>query len=326
VTVQIKPILGLADTFGARAKDLRRLQAGLLALYEESGFDEVIPPLLERPQTLEAGAGRYLSDKMVVFSDPADAGQLALRPDMTPQVARIAATRLQSEMVLKLCYSGPVLLARPDARTSSREQWQTGVEYLGEAGVDADVEVIHLAAMSMHTAGFEKPVLQVGHMGLITALLQGSPTVMESWTRILARRAPDDMRAWLASESLPAANGEALVTMASGTADRAWLQKQVGSISDAFDAAANELLQRVDTVCERLQGEVDICIDAAVMPRFLYHSGIVFTGYAAGATQALLHGGRYDAMMAAHGRDMPATGFSCDLWAWLDAGATVAGN
>ncbi len=324
MTAQIKPILGLADTFGARAKALRRLQTGLLALYEQSGFDEVIPPLLERPQTLEAGAGRYLTDEMLIFSDPADAGQLALRPDMTPQVARIAATRLQSEQVLKLCYSGPVLLARPDSRTSSREQWQTGVEYLGEAGVDADVEVIHLAAMSMHRAGFEKPLLQIGHMGLITALLEGSPTAMESWTRILARRAPDDMRAWLASESLPEANGEALIAMATGSADKAWLQGQLGRISEAFDAAANELLQRVDTVGERLQGEVDICIDAAVMPRFLYHSGIVFTGYAAGATQALLHGGRYDAMMAAHGRDMPATGFSCDLWAWIDAGATIA--
>lgn len=321
MTALIKPILGVADTFGARARQLRGLQMSLLALYEQSGFDEVIPPLLERPQTLEAGSGRYLADQMLVFSDPADAGQLALRPDMTPQVARIAATRLQSEPVLKLCYSGPVLLARPDARTSSREQWQTGVEYLGEASVEGDVEVIHLAAMSMHTAGFDAPLLQVGHMGLVISLLEGSRTAIESWTRILARRSPDDMRAYLQDESLPEANQAALIAMAAGGADRAWLEENLGRISPAFDAAANELIQLVDTVCERLQGEVDICIDAAVMPRFLYHSGIVFTGFAAGATQALLHGGRYDAMMASHGRDMPATGFSCDLWAWLDAGA-----
>jgi len=72
-------------------------------------------------------------------------------------------------------------------------------------------------------------------------------------------------------------------------------------------------------VSRQVGGDVQVHADAAVMPRFLYHSGIVFAGFAAGVPRALLHGGRYDAMMSAHGRDMPATGFSCDLWAWLDA-------
>ena len=104
-----------------------------------------------------------------------------------------------------------------------------------------------------------------------------------------------------------------------GRADRAWLESKRGELVEPFDRAATELLHLVDTVSTRLSGEVEVSVDAAVMPRFLYHSGMVFSGFAAGAAQALLHGGRYDAMMALHGRDMPATGFSFDLWAWLDA-------
>ncbi len=315
----MKPVIGLEDAFGTRARQLRQLQGKLFDIYAEADYEEVIPPLVERPETLSSGAGRFLSDQTLIFSDPADAGLLAIRPDMTPQVARIAATRLRDRSELKLCYSGPVMLARPDVRTGSRQQWQTGVECLGLAGEEGDLEVMHLAALSMHAAGFDKPVLQVGHMGLIRALVADSSMRLEAWCELLSRRSPEDLSQRLSSEGLTDPFKEALMTMVSGRADRAWLESKRGELGESFNRAATELLHLVDSVSTRLSGEVEVSVDAAVMPRFLYHSGMVFSGFAAGAAQALLHGGRYDAMMALHGRDMPATGFSFDLWAWLDA-------
>ncbi len=315
---ELKPVIGLEDAFGERARALRRLQNRLFETYADAGYEEVIPPLVERPQSLSTGAGRFLADQTLVFSDPADTGLLAIRPDITPQVARIAATRMRESDVLKLCYSGPVMVARPDARTGSRQQWQTGVECLGLAGEEGDVEAMHLAALSMHVAGFDAPVLQVGHMGLLRAVVSESSTAMESWAKLLSRRSPEDMKAHLQGESMNQDHKDALVAMVSGEADRAWLESRKGLLGDKFDQAATELMHLVDSVKTRLSGEVEVSIDAAVMPRFLYHSGIVFSGFAAGASQVLLYGGRYDAMMALHGRDMPATGFSFDLWAWLD--------
>lgn len=316
----LKPVIGLSDAFGARARELRRLQSRLLDSWSEAGYEEVIPPFVERPETLSAGAGRFLTDQTLIFSDPADAGLLAIRPDITPQVARIAATRMQDRDTLKLCYSGSVMTARPDSRTGSRQQWQTGVECLGVPGEEGDVEVMHLAALSMHAAGFDSPVLQVGHMGLIRAIIADSSTPIEVWSELLARRSPEDMRHHLASETIGDAHKEALVAMVSGMADRNWLLANKASLGSRFEKAADELMHLVDSVKTRLSGEVEVNIDAAVMPRFLYHSGIVFSGFAAGAAHELLNGGRYDAMMALHGRDMPATGFSFDLWSWLDAG------
>jgi len=314
----LKPILGLDDAFGEQASKLRALQFRLFDIYNQAGFSEVIPPLVERPQSLVSGAGRFLSDQTLVFSDPADAGQLAIRPDITPQVARIAATRMQSSNALKLYYSGQVMLARPDARSGSRQQWQTGVEYLGVSGAVGDVEVMHLAALSMQAAGFASPVLQVGHMGLIGALIAGSNTSLETWVKVLSRRSPEDMANQLAEEeNLPAGNKEALMALAAGQGDDVWLIETSKQINDAFARAADELLQLVKHVEQRLAGEVSIQIEVAVVPRFLYHSGMVFSGFAEGSSRALLHGGRYDEMMKAHGRAMPATGFSFDLWAWL---------
>lgn len=313
-----KPIIGLDDAFGSRAKALRSMQGKMLDLFDQAGYEEVIPPIFERPDALKSGAGRFLADQTVVFSDPAGAGTLAIRSDMTPQIARIAATRLQAEKVLKLCYSGTVMLARPDVRGGSRQQWQTGVECLGVAGAAGDIEVMHLAARCMMAAGFNKSVLQVGHIGLLKALVAGCEAPLESWTALLARRSPDDLRELIVSESIAEERGNALQELAKGKGDEQWIAASIGKYGADFDLAAKELLDLVHEVGDRLEGDVSVYADAAVMPRFLYHSGILFAGFAEGVSQALLYGGRYDAMMKAHGRDMPATGFSCDLWALLD--------
>jgi ATP phosphoribosyltransferase regulatory subunit len=313
-----RPMIGLEDAFGVRAAALRALQNTLMAAFSGAGYEEVIPPLAERPDSLNRGAGSFLADQTLMFSDPADAGLLAIRPDITPQIARIAATRLRDDAVLRLSYSGPVMLARPDSLRGSRQQWQTGIEFLGVADCEADIEVMHLAATAMHQAGFSDPVLLVGHLSLLEALVAGDDSDVEAWAAVLRRQSLEDMQHMLSRAELPDAHAEALLTMAAGRADATWLQ-QASGLPPAFAQAAKDLLHLVEQVRERLQGEVDVRADASVMPRFLYHTGIVFAGFAPNAAQALLHGGRYDRMMALHGRDMPATGFSCDLWAWLDA-------
>jgi len=317
----LRPIVGLADAFGPLTRQLRRLQTCLMEIFDQSGYEEVIPPLLERPESMSSGAGKFLADQTMIFTDPAGAGLLAIRPDMTPQIARIAATRLRDEATLRLCYSGQVLLARPDSLSGSRQQWQTGVELLGLAAEEADVEVMHLAALCLQAAGFRAPVLEVGHTGLIQSLTADSGFSIDEWAGILRRRSPDDMRNMLSSVSLPNAHKLALMDIASGLANRRWLGKNHLDLPDDFREASSQLLGLVEQVGRRLKGEVDVQLDVAVMPRFFYHSGIVFSAFSKGASQALLHGGRYDRLMRQHGRDMPATGFSCDLWAWLDAGA-----
>ncbi|MDQ6961865.1 MAG: ATP phosphoribosyltransferase regulatory subunit [Mariprofundaceae bacterium] len=318
---ECKPLPGLADAFGHRARSLRDLQWKLLDLLHQHDYQEVIPPMLERPESLQLGAGHFLSDQTLVLSDPAGAGLMALRPDITPQIARIAATRLCDQDILRLCYSGQVILARPDTCTGSRQQWQTGVELLGIPSLDADIEVIQLAALSMHHAGFDQPVIQIGHMQLLQSLIQNSQTSIstENWLRLLNRRSPEDMQEALVQTKLSSLQQQALLEMASGQADLAWVKHYENQFDEAFQHAASDLQKLIQTIEPTLPQGLSIQPDAAVTPRFLYHTGMVFSGYAQGSSQALLHGGRYDAMMKKHGRDMPATGFSFDLWRWLNA-------
>ncbi|MDQ6950925.1 MAG: ATP phosphoribosyltransferase regulatory subunit [Mariprofundales bacterium] len=318
----VRPIAGVEDAFGVRAVALRTLQRELATLYLDTAYQEVIPPLVERPQSLARGSGRFLSEQTIVFSDPAGAGQLALRPDITPQVARLAATRLHHAEVLRLHYSGPVLLARAEGESGARQQWQSGIELFGVGDLSGDIEVLYLAAQSMRRGGFSAPVLLVGHIGLLRALL-GEGVELAPWVALLRRRSPEDVAAQIAADGIASSAAEVLLAMVRGEVDSDFLQAHC-TLNTEFSRAVDDLVQLQQGVEAR--GVKDgahgcrIVIDGALMPRFLYHSGILFAGYAAGVAYPLLHGGRYDAMVAAHGRDMAATGFSCDLWSWIDAG------
>ena len=311
------PVPGVSDIFGSEARTLRRLQGDVLSLFAAHGYDEVIPPLLERPDVLLTGAGRFLMNNTLVFNDPEARGQLAVRSDMTPQIARIAATRLQREAQLKLCYSGPVVQARGDHFDGRRQQWQTGVECLGDRSERCDLDVLHLAALSMLAAGFADPVLQIGHVGIVQALCAGSQHGFADWVEVLQRRSADDVQLLLADDQLDKKRAQALLDIAGMQADQAWLQQHADAFGPDFAAAAKHLLQLAETAGELLGEDVTILVDAALMPHFLYHSGLMFRGYAPHTHSAVLCGGRYDEMMAAHGRAMPAIGFSFDLQRWV---------
>ena len=313
----LRPVAGIDDAFGVRAEALRTMQRRLAALFAEAGYQEVIPPVVERPQSLACGAGRFLTEQTIIFSDPADAGQLALRPDITPQVARLVATRLRRHKVLRLHYSGPVVLARAEGGYGARQQWQTGVELFGIAGLTGDIEVLHLAGQAIGAADFSAPVLQLGHIGLLRSLL-GAGCDLAPWVALLRRRSPEDLQQRLQRERVDGKVADILLAMARGEADQSFLQRHA-DLSAEFADVVEALCALRQAVQSRLGEGCRIVIDGALTPRFLYHSGIIFCGYAQGAPSPLLHGGRYDTMVAAHGRDLPATGFSCDLWQWIAA-------
>ncbi|MFQ5355030.1 MAG: ATP phosphoribosyltransferase regulatory subunit, partial [Mariprofundaceae bacterium] len=234
----LRPIVGLDDAFGQRTRQLRRLQSKLMDIFYQSEYEEVIPPLLERPESLSTGAGKFLAGQTIMFSDPAGEGLLAIRPDMTPQMARIAATRLRDLAVPRLCYSGQVMVARPDSLSGSRQQWQTGIELLGIAGEEADMEVMHLAALCLHVVNFNNPVIQVGHTGLLKALVADSDISLNSWASVLRLRSPEDMQQKLAHTSLPAASKQALMDMASGLADEDWIRQIRADLPVGFQKAS----------------------------------------------------------------------------------------
>lgn len=309
------------DMLPPHAAAFERLRARILALFDSHGFDLVRPPLVEFVEALNGGtngvANGDLDLKTLKVTDALSGRQMGVRADITPQAARIDAHLFNREGVLRLCYAGPVLHARPDSMVQRREPYQVGAELFGYAGIAADQEILDLLRATFALVGVQARI-SLGHVGLFRALVQAAEaTAIEA-----------DLFAALQHKDVPE-----LAQLCAGL-DRVHGQA-ILALTDLYGGA--EVLEQarvllpplagVSTALDELESLVvgsDLGIDLADLRGYGYHNGVVFAGFVDGQAQAVALGGRYDGAGARFGRSRPATGFSLDLRRLLDVLPTPA--
>ncbi|MEY2717587.1 MAG: hypothetical protein RL539_619, partial [Pseudomonadota bacterium] len=133
---------GISDVLPTEARRIEDLRRRLLDLFRVYGYELVSPPLIEYLDALLVGSGKDLAKQMFQTVDLLSGRTLAVRADITPQVARIDAHRLNRNQVVRLCYTGSVLHSRQESLSGSREPLQAGCEIYGHRGLEADLEVM----------------------------------------------------------------------------------------------------------------------------------------------------------------------------------------
>ena len=161
----------ISDVLPREARRVEEVRRALLDLYAGYGYELVIPPLIEYIDSLLTGTGSDLDLRTFKLVDQASGRMLGLRADITPQVARIDAHILNRPGVVRLCYAGSVLHARPLHPLAVREPLQVGAELYGAAGVPADARSARARGAVAAAAGLERVQLDLGHTGVVRGLL-----------------------------------------------------------------------------------------------------------------------------------------------------------
>ena len=305
----------IADVLPAQARRIEELRRDLLDGARGYGFELVMPPLLEHLDSLLSGTGRELDLKTFKLVDQLSGRTLGVRADTTSQVARIDAHLLNRHGVTRLCYCGPVLHTRPDGLHGTREPLQFGAEIYGHAGLEADLEVQELALDGLQRAGVSQLTLDMGDARIVRGLLAGLPLDGAALTQVYAALAAKDQAAMeVQTAQFPASTKQGL---------RALLRLYGGE--DVLLAARRELpahplisaaLDDMAWLAQHLRQtypQVRVGFDLADLTGYAYYSGARFAVYAAGSSDAIVRGGRYDEVGAVFGRNRPAAGFSTDL-------------
>jgi len=291
-----------------RMEDMRR---GLLDLFRSRGYQLVIPPLMEYLDSLLTGVGADLDLKTFKLVDQLTGRLMGVRADITPQVARIDAHLLTANAVNRLCYAGSVLHTQPDGFHRSREPIQIGAELYGEAGAEADLEILTLMLDALSACDIGSVQLDIGHVGVYRALAQESKLSREIEHQLFgALQAKDGSAVEVLTAGLPAGFRDAFAALPQLYGDRGILLEARARLPrlTAIDAA----LDTLETLVQGL-GAVEAAYDLAELRGYGYHSGVVFAAYSGSRSRAIAQGGRYDEVGRVFGRSRPATGFSVDL-------------
>jgi len=306
---------GVRDFLPRAAARRRSLAARVIDVFEAWGYARIITPVFECADVLERGLGDAARTAAIRFVEPGTGEIVALRPDITPQIARVVATRLADvEGPIRLCYEGAV--TRLAGERGQREILQAGIELIEAGEPDGDAEVLAVAAAVLAATQLPETRLDVGHVACARYVLGAAPD-RETRDRLEAALARKDRKGLAtAARGLPstvASLAESLVGLwgaAVPTLARAislpW-PDEVRAGLDGLAAALALFSELADAPAPALT------IDLGDVRGFDYYTGIRFAGYAGGAPDAVLRGGRYDELIARYGRAARATGFAVDL-------------
>ncbi|UVO52792.1 ATP phosphoribosyltransferase regulatory subunit [Sphingomonas sp. SUN039] len=292
---------GLRDRLPGEAATQARTVRALLDSIEGRGYNRVSPPLAEYEDGLAARLKSSRTD-LARFVDPLSQRTLAIRPDITPQIARIVSTQLaEVPRPLRLAYAGPVLKLGATQLNPQREAMQVGAELIGDDSVAAACEITGIAVAALKAAGVE---------GITVDLTM--PDLVQTLAGLLL--SPGEIADLDALLDMKDAGGLAEAGYAS------WLPliAATGPVAPALDALrkfdhAGLMTSRIagiEAIAAELAGSgVRVTLDPTERHGFEYHSWFGFSLFLSSGTNAVGRGGCYT-IAHGDGHDEAATGFS----------------
>ena len=322
---------GVEEILPAEARRVEALRRRLLDMFEVWGYELVMPPLIEFLESLLTGAGKDLDIQTYKVTDHLTGRLMGVRPDMTPQAARIDAHYLKRNAPVRLCYAGSVLRTRPDEFGGSREPLQVGAELFGHASPEADAEILSLMIEALRLADIREAHIDLGHVGVFRGLAAQANLSTEQEKELFAalqRKARNEVEALLAASDAPVALKRMLVGLLDLCGEQEVLSRAREQLRGAPEMVMRALaeLQSVASLVGGRPGAPVLYFDLAELSGYHYYTGVVFSAFVPGYGRAIARGGRYDGIGRAFGRNRAATGFGADLRQWLQLSAAAMPN
>jgi ATP phosphoribosyltransferase regulatory subunit len=306
---------GSRDYLFADCAVRRGIERSLSDLFEKYGYGEVILPAVEYYNTILHGGSPLPEEAMYKLTDRS--GRiLVLRPDITIPIARVYATKLRNRPEPQRLYCIQRVFRTGAAQSgSAAEIMQGGIELIGAGGPGADCEAICLAVKALEACGLVDFHIEIGHAGLFRALIDelgADETLSEEIRDLIEKKnfaALGDILARF-GDARPALALQKLISLFGGEE----ILDEAETLSDAD--GAKECVAYLKRLMRELRGAGigdKVLFDVGLVQHIDYYTGIVFQGYAKGAGEPVLNGGRYDSLTAAFGAPAAAVGFGVNI-------------
>ena len=303
---------GVRDIYNVECGKKLALEGRIKKVFHLYGYHDIQTPTFEYFDVFRKEIGTVPSNELYKFFDK-DGNTLALRPDITPSIARAAATLFQDEeLPIRFCYTGSTFVNHSNYQGRLRETTQMGAELMGDDSVEADAEMLALVIESMLTIGLKEFQLSVGNVDFFQSLIEDACLDEEAELRVrelINNRNYFGVEEFLDSIQVKRSSKEAFSA----------LNELVGGIdilAQAKNIAPNSkgvmAVKRLEKIYDTLKlygVEKFVTFDLSMSGTYGYYTGIIFRGYTFGTGDAIVKGGRYDHLLEKFGKESASIGF-----------------
>lgn len=305
---------GVATFLPQGTRRRRAIEREILSSFNRWGYQEVIPPLFEYLDVFSLGGGEENIDSAYKFIDRATGRIMVLRPDITPQIARIASTLLAGQSrPLRLCYSANVFRHQEEHAGRERELFQVGGELIGPADAEADAEMISLTIEILQGLGLKDFRITLGQMAFTRGLLSRfmvSPPFFKKILHCVAKKEASQLESLLKQEAvnqkirheilslLDLFGGEEVLARAAVLTDLPSCQAGLQRLKEVYD------------ILKAAEYQDYLLFDLGEVRGFDYYTGTIFEVFLEGIGFELGGGGRYDHLLEKFGAASASTGFA----------------
>lgn len=304
---------GVRDIYNVECGKKLALEGRLKKVFHLYGYHDIQTPTFEYFDVFRKEIGTIPSKELYKFFDK-EGNTLVLRPDITPSIARAAATLFQDEnLPIRLCYTGNTFINHSSYQGRLKESTQMGAELIGDDSVEADAEMLALVIESMLTIGLKEFQLNLGDVDYFQSLIEDANLDEDAEERVrelINNRNYFGVEEFLDSIQVKRSSKEAFAALNEMVGGVEILAKARNLAPNSKGVMAIKRLEKIYDTLKLYGVEKFVTFDLSMTGTYGYYTGIIFRGYTFGTGDAVVKGGRYDHLIEKFGKKSPSIGFA----------------
>ncbi len=304
---------GVRDIYNVECGKKLALENHMKKVFQQYGYHDIQTPMFEYFDVFGKEIGTIPSKDLYKFFDK-EGNTLALRPDITPSIARAAATLFGDETLpIRLCYTGNTFINHSSYQGRLREVTQMGAELIGDSSAEADAEMLALVVETLLTIGLKEFQINVGNVAYFQSLMEDANLNEDENERVIElinNRNYFGVEEYLDNIQVNRSTKEAFGTLNELVGGIEVLVKAKDLSPNSNAVLAIKRLERIYNILKIYGFEKYITFDLSMTGTYGYYTGIVFRGYTYGTGDAIVKGGRYDKLLEKFGKQSPSIGFA----------------
>ncbi len=307
---------GVRDIYNTECIKKLNVQNALIDCIHRYGFREIQTPTFEFSDVFSSEKGTVAQTDMFRFFDR-EGNTLALRPDMTPPIARCVAKYFkEEELPIRLMYCGNTYRNNVSLQGKLKEVTQLGTELINDPSVEADAEMIAMTVDCLLTTGLKEFQVEIGNVEFFAGLIEEARLQEEETVKLrelIENKNLFGMEELLQEKKLEEPLKKLFYQLPElfGTIEK--VKDIKNYVQNSRSIAALNRLEQLYELLKIYDFESYITFDLGMLSNYNYYTGIIFRAFTYKTGDAVATGGRYDSLIDQFGKDAPAIGVALIL-------------